>query len=136
MLEVANPHPSYHPQPGFSFQPAYTSMANPYEKGYLSSTFTIKLPDFQYSPQKFPLIPLDQKRTNGGKFASIKSAFDYLAFHCKKYHGEISKGIIRSYLHLAYVYDQSSNRYVPVNSLIKRDFESEYRRIASNNATQ
>ncbi|EAX98053.1 hypothetical protein TVAG_483100 [Trichomonas vaginalis G3] len=92
-------------------------------------TLKLNVPSFTYNIPKIQIIPFDTKICNGGKFSTTAEAMDFIAQHCLKYHGQITKQLLKAYLPLLHVYDQCEGVYSPATRLSRRDFEAQYRRI-------
>ena len=92
---------------------------------------SLPLPTFQYQTPKVLTIPFDKKLCNGGRFLTMQQAFDFAAKHCLRYHGQITKPLIKAYLPLLQVYDQCEGVFIQASHIYRRDFENEYKRITT-----
>lgn len=91
----------------------------------------LTIPTFSYNVPKVQLIPFDTKLCNGGRFLTTADAMDFIAQHCMKYHGQVTKQILKAYLPMLLVYDQCEGVYSPATRLSRRDFEAQFRRISN-----
>ena len=89
----------------------------------------INVPNFNYSIPKILTIPFDKKLCNDGKFATYEEAFDFVARHVQRYHGQITKPLIRAYLPLIQIYDQCEGIFVPASTVCRRDFDYHFKKI-------
>ena len=89
----------------------------------------LNLPTFSYSIPKIMTIPFDKKLCNDGKFATYEEAFDFVARHVQRYHGQITKPLIRAYLPLIQIYDQCEGIFVPASTVCRRDFDYQFKKV-------
>jgi membrane-bound lytic murein transglycosylase len=92
---------------------------------------SIPLPTFHYQAPKVFTVPFDKKMCNDGRFLTMQQAFDFAAKHCLRFHGQITKPLIKAYLPLLQVYDQCEGVFTQASNIFRRDFESEYKRIST-----
>ena len=96
----------------------------PYEK------LQVHLPLQEYKQGKaHPLIPFDPRLSNCGKFDSLVEAVQFIAKHCQRNHGYITKQIARKYLDICRIYDGPTGKYVIMNHIGKKEFDAAFNQV-------
>ena len=95
--------------------------------------FDLKL--LEYSTEKYAVIPIDKKATNGGRFQTVSEAVNYLCEHCKKYHGSFTRGLAKVYSQFVQVLALADGGYIPLSEIDKKVFNHHFNKTTKQKET-
>jgi hypothetical protein len=90
---------------------------------------TLNLPKIEYKPKKDIIIPFNKKFHGNPRFITFDNCFDFLINHITKYHGKVSRSLIKKYLPLCEVYDELNGVFRTADFLSKSKFNQTYQTL-------
>ena len=93
----------------------------------------IKLPTYEYQPEKFVLIPFDVHKSNFGRFETIDEAITYIVAHCIKHHGTVSRQLAYTYAKFCQILSLYDGGYLRLTNIDKKIFYNAFNKYNKKN---